>query len=55
MTCKPGDIIRKGMRPHLCAHSIDRHEGCFEIDSDTFIEATRVSERRYDGTPLAPD
>ena len=53
--------------PHVCSRyscgtdsngqTIRRpnHANCFELDSDDFITATAMTEKRYDGTPQAPD
>ena len=54
-------LILTGLTPHTCTeyscgygHN-NKHTGCFELSSDVFIEATRLTPKRYDGTPQAPD
>jgi len=55
-------LILGSLTPHVCSDyscGVGRrpanHTGCMELDSDVFIEATRLTPARYDGTPLAPD
>ena len=55
-------LILGNLTPHVCSdYSCGvgpypaHHAGCMELDSDVFIEATRLTPTRYDGTPLAPD
>ncbi len=61
---KPKDLILLNLTPHICTefscgfkpeHYKKHHIGCMELSSDVFIEATKITEKRYDGTPLAPD
>ena len=58
----PKDLILSSLVPHVCTREScghppfpEHHKGCMELSSDVFIEATKMTERRYDGTPLAPD
>lgn len=55
-------MILDSLTPHVCTDAScgvrrrpSNHEGCMELDSDVFVEATRLTPARYDGTPLAPD
>ena len=31
------------------------HDGCFELDSDLFVYACSITEKRHNNEPLAPD
>ena len=41
--------------PGRCPQRESCAQGCVEIPSAIFVEATRHTEKRYDGTPQAPD
>jgi hypothetical protein len=58
----PKELILSSLKPHVCTDEscgVNRrpknHVGCMELDSDVFIQATQMTERRYDGAPQAPD
>ena len=45
-----------GSTPIEVAFSFRKHHiGCFELSSDDFIEATKMTPKRYGSTPVAPD
>ena len=63
-TVTPKQLILDSLVPHVCSRDMcgyhpegrnPHHDGTFELDSDTFIQATKLTPKRYDGTPLAPD
>lgn len=58
----PKELIMSALRPHRCTDfscGVNRrpsnHIGCMELPSYVFIEATKLTPKRYDGTPQAPD
>lgn len=63
-TVTPKQLILDSLVPHVCSRDMcgyhpegrnPHHDGTFELDSDVFIQATQITPKRYDGTPLAPD
>ena len=60
MKVTPKDLILANLKPHICTRNScggfkPKHIGCMELDSDIFLEATKITVKRYDGTPQAPD
>ena len=55
------DLIIGSLIPHKCTidscgnDHIPEHDECFELDSDLFVYACSITEKRHNGAPLAPD
>ena len=55
------EMIIGSLIPHECSHDScgtdhnPHHAGCFELDSDLFVSACNMTEKRHNGEPLAPD
>ena len=57
----PKEYILARLKPHVCSDTScgvrrrpENHTGTYELDSDDFVRATTMTEKRYDGTPQAP-
>jgi len=63
MSARARDLVLDSLVPHTCSGFCGYHPsgqnplhlGTFELDSDVFIRATKLTPRRYNGAPLAPD
>ena len=54
------ECILSRLTPHTCTEDScggykAHHEGCFELSSDDFIVATKMTAKKPCGNPLAPD
>jgi|ETNvirome_2_1000_1030626.scaffolds.fasta_scaffold01957_4 hypothetical protein len=58
---KIGEFILSCLVPHVCSREKcgygikPNHARCFELSSDDFIRATKMTATKADGNPLAPD